>query len=364
MLSGITNPWSQYLQTNEALANTLLVLSTQHTRELQFNNSPSFLDRVLRKWAGILHLCKYKRSLWPICAKGHYTTAAITKVVNAQQRDVMLCRLADSGSRSPVLDPKLSERFAEAFKILCPETVYEEAEGLSIPQQEGVDCLFHTILFQASELTGVPLPMDEDICQMDAFFLRFYCYLLFHRDMQDRGLPIMDMGTAFKEWMTQQQDSESSQGVSAGGNAESGLNLPDASSADVQQVASPESDSPILRRRSTGRRRVESDYEEGESCSKAGGLPPKKLDAVRGGKPEPRDFDHSDPPAKDHETWKQCTSASGQKYWSNAGNIAILALTFLAQNSQNTCWYTPLQLSHPHSVRYHPNLICFPVSFC
>ena len=334
VLSGITHPWSQYLQTNEALANKLLVLSTQHALHLQVD-SISSLDRVVRKWAGKLHLDKYKGSLWPICAKDHYTTAVITQEASsfAPQRDVMLCRLADSGSRDPALDPKLSEGFAEAFRILCPETTFEEAEGLPIPQQEGVDCLFHTVLFQASKLTGVPLPEDEDLCRMDAFLLRFYCYLLFHRDMQDRGLPIWDMSTAFEQWKTQQQDSEGSHLISAAAHAAFGLCLPGASCAEVQQVASPESDSPILRRHRTGRRHVRSESHEDESCSIAGGFPTKKLDAVRGGKPEPPHFNHFDPPAKDQDTWKQCTSPSGQKYWFNTGNIARFALTILAQCS-------------------------------
>jgi hypothetical protein len=56
----------------------------------------------------------------------------------------------------------------------------------------------------------------------------------------------------------------------------------------VQQVASPKSDSPILRRRKQPRRIVESDSEEGESSTKACGWLPRESDAVRpqGGKPE------------------------------------------------------------------------------
>lgn len=86
------------------------------------------------------------------------------------------------------------------------------------------------------------------------------------------------------------QNSQSSQGVSTAESAvESGscLCLPGASYAVEQQVASPESESPIVRSRRQ-RRIIESDSEEGESSTKAGGWLSRKSDAVLlgGGKPE------------------------------------------------------------------------------
>ena len=203
VLSGISNPWSQYLQTNQALAKELVVFSTQHAMHLQPNSISNF-HALVNDWARKVSLQTYQGSMWPVWAHDHYTTVSITRVTQAQLADVMCCRLADSISRTPALDPGLSQRFAEAFTILVPGTVFEEVEGLALPQQKGLDCLFHTVLYQASELTGIPLPEDEVECQMYAALLRFYCYLLFYRDMQDRGLPMLDLKTVFNEWMAQQ----------------------------------------------------------------------------------------------------------------------------------------------------------------
>ena len=97
------------------------------------------------------------------------------------------------------------------------------------------------------------------------------------------------------------QNSESSQGVSTAESAvESGSCLwhPGASYAVEQQVASPESESPIVRRRRQ-RRIIESDSEESESSTKAGGWLSRKSDAVLlgGGKPESKSGGENQTPA-------------------------------------------------------------------
>ncbi len=302
ILTGISDPWSQYLQINKAHAKTLLVLSTQHALHLQPNRVSSF-DKVVNEWAGNLQLNKYQGSLWPVCAREHYTTVFITKESTAQHGCVMVCRLADSASRNPLLDPMLCQGFVEAFRILCPGKAFIEAEGLPLPQQHGPDCLFHTVLFQASQITGVPLPKNEDLCQMFAALLRFYSFLLFHRDMQDRGLPMVDLSSVFQEWMAQKEGFKDFEGNYAAENAGKSKNFPslaDANHAVKQQFlhssdhlkptqASRESESPIMNRKKcyphSDRLHVPSDSDEHKSGSKAVGCLPTTKGAHKEGKP-------------------------------------------------------------------------------
>jgi hypothetical protein len=169
---------------------------------------------------------------------------------------------------------------------------------------------------------------------MYAALLRFYNYLLFHRDMQDRGLLRLDFGTLFNEWLAQQQDSGSSQVVYAAENAgELGsCRIPvGVRHALEQQVlhrsdqwkpnhTSPEPESPILRRHRINpiRKLVESDSEEGNPCSKAGGCLPRGLDAVKAGTPESKSGGKpfcSTEPSNQFLTWESILIWSDPVAW-------------------------------------------------
>lgn len=161
--------------------------------------------RMLRRMKD--NISQYNRFLCIRANEGHFTTVHLTKSHNKAKGKspgtLITAQLADS-SGGDTSDPALRAALKVAVTSLFEGAVYKEGLSRLVPQQNSKNnCCFHTILYQASILSGKCMTTDNATCQQDAERLRSYTVLLAHKDLlsaQVSGVKLQDLQELRRQW--------------------------------------------------------------------------------------------------------------------------------------------------------------------
>ena len=160
--------------------------------------------RMLRRMKD--NISQYNRFLCIRANQGHFTTVHLTKsLAKTKGRNsgtIITAHLADSSGGDTHLrsDPALGAALKVAVTSLFEGAVYKEGLSRLVPQQNSKNnCCFHTILYQASILSGKCMTTDNATCQQDAERLRSYTVLLAHKDLLS-GVKLQDLQELRRQW--------------------------------------------------------------------------------------------------------------------------------------------------------------------
>jgi hypothetical protein len=133
----------------------------------------------------------------------HFTTIDMLRTNTGNCREIS-ARLADSGSTPQTLKQSVLYALNSAVPLLFEDTALKAGPGIEVPLQDNMnDCCFHTVLYQASVLSGKPMP-DAATCRRDAARLRSYTVLLAYAEgrllLESRGADFPPLQQLWREW--------------------------------------------------------------------------------------------------------------------------------------------------------------------
>ena len=203
------DPLAMYLARDKDCDKTL-VLSCSFMNVLLVEDNTLGLDlrnRMLQKLKG--KISQYNRFLCTRVNEGHFTTVHMTKSppktkgTGRNSGTIITAQLADSSGGNSLLesDPALQAALKVAVTALFEGAVFNGGFGIIVPRQNANnDCCFHTILNQASTLSGKRMTSDNATCQQDAARLRDYTVLLAHKDLRLRDVKLPDLQELRRQW--------------------------------------------------------------------------------------------------------------------------------------------------------------------